>query len=209
MIDDGHDLADPPAAQATTGIDQDGAAHAGSGRDTGQGDHRPGAVPLVEVGAPLGHEHAPLSPALLLTAADDVGVEAVFVPRGDRCEDAGQVRQGQARRRLTPGGQGASGAGAQDHQEIVSRSAGASGYLMGAFHDRTGTFRSCGGAQSLHAFRLEGEASGGVVQGRASCRATRPRPRARCPIRPMSSAASTPRFAPDQVPSRPPSGPSR
>ena len=59
VIDDGHDLADPPAAQATTGIDQDGATHAGSGRDTCQGDHRPGAVPLVEVGASLGHEHAP------------------------------------------------------------------------------------------------------------------------------------------------------
>ena len=38
---------------------------------------------------------------------------------------------------------------------------------------------------------------------------TRPRPSTRCPAKPMSSAASTPRFAPAQAPSRPPRGPSR
>ena len=213
MVGDRHDLADPPAAQAAPGIDQDGSAHASGGRDPSQGDNRPGAVPLVEVAAAAGHEYAPPSPVLLsarlLATTDDIGVEAILMSRRDRDHDPGQVGQAQARRRLTPSRQGVGGAGPQDHQEVVARRAGTTGDLMGAFHGRARTFCAGRGAQGLQTLRLKGENSCMVVHERASWRATRPRPRARCPSTPMSRETSTPRLAPAQAPSRPPRGPSR
>ena len=106
MVGDRHDLADVPAAQAPAGVDQDGPAYAGSGRDTGQGDHWSGAVPLVKMGSSAGHEDAPLSHILpsarLPATTDGIGVETVLVSRCERGEDAGQIGQGQARLRLTP-----------------------------------------------------------------------------------------------------------
>ena len=213
MVGDRHDLADVPAAQAAAGVDQDGLTYAGCGRDTGQGDHGSGPVPLVEVGPSAGHEDAPTSPDLLSghlpATSDDIGVEAVLMSRRDRDHDPGQVGQAQARSRLTPGSQGVSSAGPQDHQEIVARRAGASGDLVGAFHGRARAFCARRHAQGLQTLRLESEACGLVVHERASWRVTRPRPRTRCPSTPMSRAASTPRLAPAQAPSRPPRGPSR
>ena len=129
--------------------------------------------------------------------------------RRNREHDPGQVGQAQARSRLTPSRQGVSSTGPQDHQEIVARRAGASGDLVGAFHGRARAFCARRHAQGLQTLRLESEACGLVVHERASWRATRPRPRTRCPSTPMSRATSTPRLAPAQAPSRPPRGPSR
>ena len=213
MIGDRHDLADAPAAQAAAGVDQDGATYAGCSRDTGQGDHRSGPVTLVEVGPPAGHEDAPLSPILLSAhlpaTSDDIRVEAVLMSRRDREHDPGQVGQAHTRSRLTPGRQGVSGTGPQDHQEVVAGHAGASGNLVGTFHGRARAFCARRHAQGLQTLRLESEACCLVVHERASWRATRPRPKARCPSTPMSRATSTPRLAPAQAPSRPPRGPSR
>ena len=213
MVGDRHELADVPAAQAPAGVDEDGPTYAGCSRDTGQGDHGSGPVPLVEVGPSASHEDAPLSPILLgarlPATSDGIGVEAILMSRRDRDHDPGQVGQVQARRRLTPSRQGVSGAGPQDHQQVVARRAGTTGDLMGAFHGRARTFCAGRGAQGLQTLRLKGEDSCMVVHERASWRATRPRPRARCPSTPMSRETSTPRLAPAQAPSRPPRGPSR
>jgi len=129
------------------------------------------------VAAAASHEYTSFSPTLLLTrllvtrllvTTDDIGIEAIIMSRRDGGEDAGKIRQGQARLRLAPSGQGVCGTGPQDHQKVVVRRAGASGNLMGALQGRTRAFRSGGGTQSLHALRLEGETGGGVVHERAS-----------------------------------------
>ena len=77
-------------------------------------------------------------------SVENIGVEAVLMSWRDRDQDTGQIGQGQARGRLTPSSQGISGAGPQEHQEVMARHAGASGNLMGAFHSLTKTFRSSG-----------------------------------------------------------------